>query len=504
MTKKLRFVYFIFVFLGLAPFSAEATHIVGGHPEVVHLRGTTYRFGLTLFFDEINGEQGAKDPYVSIGVFDKKLDGLRLTLRLPLQEEAPVPYTNSDCALPQLQTSRLYYYTDVTLSRETLGDPEGYYFVWERCCRNGVITNIQNPGATGQTFFMEFPGLKDEAGNAFLNSSPTFRPVVADYPCVGRPFTLDFGGEDPDGDSLVYSLTIPLAGFSTPAEPVPNPEKRPHSPVNFVSGIDETIQIPGTPSLGVDAQTGLLRVTPSAPGLYVFAIKVEEFRDGKRIGSTHREFQVLVQDCPPAQAPEISFLPEGQSDFYLESEILKLGQGNCGLLRIQAPEGETPGRLFLRAIGFAGVGQPPVQEIVLTEEGYEVEICFPECPEDDFFVLEVVAEDENCPQPLTDTLRIRAGGPISGVLAEVPNVFTPNGDGKNDRFFIPALAEEALATCPTGRFYIEIYNRWGKQVFSAQQRDFAWSGEGFPAGVYNYLIFLNGETYKGTVSLLRE
>ena len=67
----------------------------------------------------------------------------------------------------------------------------------------------------------------------------------------------------------------------------------------------------------------------------------------------------------------------------------------------------------------------------------------------------------------------------------VPNVFTPNGDGINDRFFVAAHEVETLE--------LTIYNRWGKQValINGLGEPFGWDGlmpNGTPAqeGVYAY------------------
>lgn len=50
----------------------------------------------------------------------------------------------------------------------------------------------------------------------------------------------------------------------------------------------------------------------------------------------------------------------------------------------------------------------------------------------------------------------------------VPNTFTPNGDGVNDRF--RALASEVSV------FRLLVFNRWGEQVFSTDRLDGAWDG----------------------------
>lgn len=86
----------------------------------------------------------------------------------------------------------------------------------------------------------------------------------------------------------------------------------------------------------------------------------------------------------------------------------------------------------------------------------------------------------------------------------VPNAFTPNGDAANDYF---SVAERNITALK-----VFIYNKWGAQIYSSNQVDFAWDGtfKGEPVqqDVYVYLIKatgFHGKTYdlKGTVTVVR-
>ena len=84
----------------------------------------------------------------------------------------------------------------------------------------------------------------------------------------------------------------------------------------------------------------------------------------------------------------------------------------------------------------------------------------------------------------------------------IPNVFTPNGDGKNDYFEIIGINNSCLAINR-----LTIFNRWGKKVFEAEGNGFKWDGtkdgSTLTAGVYFYM--LEGENLKksGNIILLR-
>lgn len=91
---------------------------------------------------------------------------------------------------------------------------------------------------------------------------------------------------------------------------------------------------------------------------------------------------------------------------------------------------------------------------------------------------------------------------------DIPNAFTPNGDGSNDYFFPRQLMASSVAA-----FRMQVLNRWGQLVFETQRTDGrGWdgrfNGKEQPGGVYVYLIsisFTNGrtESYQGNVTLLR-
>ncbi len=83
----------------------------------------------------------------------------------------------------------------------------------------------------------------------------------------------------------------------------------------------------------------------------------------------------------------------------------------------------------------------------------------------------------------------------------VPNVFTPNGDGKNDKFVIPGLDTYSDTE-------LIIINRWGNTVFQKTNYQNDWTGEGMVEGTYFYVLRAKTnagvwDTYKGYLTLLR-
>lgn len=108
----------------------------------------------------------------------------------------------------------------------------------------------------------------------------------------------------------------------------------------------------------------------------------------------------------------------------------------------------------------------------------------------------------------TDTSSLCAASDSMTVLVfndlHIPTAFTPNGDGKNDAWNIPALAAYPEAQ-------VTVYNRWGEIVYRGKgYMSHPWDGRvnGKRTGTttYVYLIQLNdpaGQQFKGTITVIR-
>ena len=82
----------------------------------------------------------------------------------------------------------------------------------------------------------------------------------------------------------------------------------------------------------------------------------------------------------------------------------------------------------------------------------------------------------------------------------IPNIITPNGDGKNDNFVITNLQY-----LPNNSLIV--YNRWGKKVYEASPYLNDWNGSNFPNGTYFYLLRTSKRSgeykYDGTLTIMR-
>ena len=79
----------------------------------------------------------------------------------------------------------------------------------------------------------------------------------------------------------------------------------------------------------------------------------------------------------------------------------------------------------------------------------------------------------------------------------IPNVFTPNGDGKNDVF-----AFDNLEHYPDSRFVV--FNRWGSLMYESASYTNDWNGKDLVDGTYYFVLYLSdGRTFSGFLTLLR-
>jgi gliding motility-associated-like protein len=110
-----------------------------------------------------------------------------------------------------------------------------------------------------------------------------------------------------------------------------------------------------------------------------------------------------------------------------------------------------------------------------------------------------VTSDAGCTGSGSTTITVNASvlPPI-----QVPNVFSPNGDGINDTWVITNLSYYTEAT-------VNVYNRYGQSVFQSQGDYKAWdgnfNGKQVPFGTYYYIIDLKNNTKKkaGSITILR-
>ncbi len=295
-----------------------ATHIVGGEMIYDYLGSNNYRITLKIYrdcssqvtFDGLQNTNGTVVPAIitvlqanggQFGVFDI---GAPLVTLIPPTINSPCIQTPNNVCVEE----GIYTYT-VTLPAIT----GGYHVIYQRCCRNGTIINLLNPGTQGSTYYTKIPGPED----AINNNSPRFKNFPPIFLCNNLSFKFDHSAIDPDGDKLVYSLCPPFIGAdgccpsignippapvspgcSNPPSVCPNVSLPPPYPfVSFVTPYSGSYPIASNPSISIDPNTGKLTGTPNLIGQYVVGVCVEEYRNNVLISTHFRDFQFNIVSC---------------------------------------------------------------------------------------------------------------------------------------------------------------------------------------------------------------
>lgn len=220
-------------------------------------------------------------------------------------------------------------------------NPDGFHLAVERCCRNGNILNLSQPGAAGMTFYAFIPG-------NMQNSTPQIYDVSVPYVCSGDSVTIVNNAIDPDGDSLSYALVIPYNGYSGQSNPAPDPflDNNP-----YALPIPEIVYNPGYTAsqpfgaggfASIDPINGLTKYFFPNQGFYVAAIEIREYRNGVLISKIRRDLQFIAIVCSPNALPALD--PSSSASTFTISE----GQQLCFFSVFDDADGDS---LYLTASG---------------------------------------------------------------------------------------------------------------------------------------------------------
>lgn len=303
----------------LLSITAQANHIIGGDLSMRAV-GTTpglFRLQLNQYWDQTQTNSLNQDANVRLLIYRKQNPVLIESVTLTLQESVPLTFDNEACAkLRQLNFTQGRYYGNHQFDPNRYTDPGGYYIIWERCCRNDALTNVNATTTVGvaMTFYLEFPPMIKN-GVTFKNSAPDFRLPNGSYICLNKPFTFSADATDADGDQLRYSLVTPLNGYTTRNSPESTTDapRSSYPSIIWAAGYGLTNIIPGNPPLSINPGTGQLSVRASREGLFLFTVQCEEFRNGERIGVIRRDFQLPVVDCSKNTPPPATVLANGKA-----------------------------------------------------------------------------------------------------------------------------------------------------------------------------------------------
>ncbi|MGB3948810.1 MAG: PKD-like domain-containing protein [Bacteroidia bacterium] len=302
--------FVILFFLVIVSFKSFSTHIVGGEIYYDCLGGNNYRITLKLYRDCFNGLAPYDNP-ATIFIFDSTgtfLDSV--CVPFPGSVVLPFPISNP-CLTPPTNICYEEAIYQTTINLPNLAG--GYNLVYQRCCRNGTILNLVNPGDVGSSYVAHVP----DPALAVCNSSPHYNNFPPIFLCSGVPLVFDHSATDSDGDSLHYTLCDPFTGLdancpilgpqasSNCNSPIADPPAYPFVP--WLSPYSGSYPMSSSPALAVDPTTGLMTGTPNMIGQWVIGVCVEEYRNGVLLSVNKRDFQFNVVECgiPVASIPTL-------------------------------------------------------------------------------------------------------------------------------------------------------------------------------------------------------
>ncbi|HXH17894.1 MAG TPA: hypothetical protein VNJ07_02335, partial [Chitinophagales bacterium] len=246
-----------------------ATHSVGIDLSYECLGGNTYRFTLNFYRDCVGID--APSPSAAINIFSNSCN-VNTNISLPLQsvtEVSPICpqlFPQSTCRGGSLPGIEQYVYSGTYTFPLQCSD---WLISYELCCRNYAITNLMTPG----DYNIYAEALLDNT-NGLCNNSPVFTTLPVPYFCANQTFNYNHGAIDGDGDSLVYSLVDPRTDRSTPI---------PHA-----GGFTAANPLATNLGFGFDTQTGQMTFNARSNQQAVVTVRVDEYRNGVRVGSTLR------------------------------------------------------------------------------------------------------------------------------------------------------------------------------------------------------------------------
>ncbi len=447
------------VLLLLAAHTASATHLAGGSLTYEYLGSDNYRVTLTLLQDCLTGDPDAITDDNPAYIFVFKSTGQQLnrdSITSQTSINSPVNFTGCGSApatcINKVTASKIFHLPVIT---------GGYTLVWVRCCRNGDIVNIANPGSVGSSLVCNI-----NPTSTTYNSSATFTDWAQQIVCTNSSFTIDNSASDADGDSLSYEFCNVFVGGKPDDAKPRSITPPPYQPVNYTGGHSYTSPIGGIPAISIDQATGMVTLRPNLTGKYLVAVACSEWRAGVKINTIRKEYEVLVTNCPGTLQP-----------YTLDTTILA-GQ----TINFSASAG-----------GLSYAWHPGIylsDSTIPNPSGF-----FPDAG--NFSYDLETGGAGGCAR--NDTIKVHVA---TVPVLFMPTAFSPNGDGVNDIFKPKSVGPYVIK-------YLKIFDRNG-QLISNDISGWDGSYKGAKADMGSYIwtmqyVDKDGvmTTTKGTVTLIR-
>lgn len=330
-TSLLQKRFTILMILLLGAFSAlQASHNMAGQITYTKIGTNQYEITLTTYTDPSGGlVDRCKADFFIYDINDNLITEINDIPRQNGPLTDPL-YPNLPCDLSPRPRAGEYIIGTIKKNiyriTYTFNGPGTFKIGYEDHARINGVVNMNN---SDQTAFYVVTTIQN---NPFLgtNDSPNFLNDPIDFACTNKRWEHNPGGYDPEGDSLVYTLI---------------PCKKSHFLDVDAYRYPDQISPGANNSFSIDPQTGLITWdAPQQTGWYNVAFRVDEYRNGVKIGEAVRDMSILVNPCdnnpPVIDAPDEICIRAGETlefDFKAwdpdvsDSLYFHLNNGNGGL-----------------------------------------------------------------------------------------------------------------------------------------------------------------------------
>ncbi|MBL7764632.1 MAG: T9SS type A sorting domain-containing protein [Chitinophagaceae bacterium] len=396
---------FVLLFLTAFSIKSQASHAIGGEISYTWVSGSTYHIKLTVYRDCGGVAMATTAPVnyksTTVGV------NVNTTINLPrtgiIDRSILCPGQVSRCASPSgvAGVEEHIYEGNITLPATIAQYTIGYSL----CCRPNGITNLLTPGS--QELYLSTILKHDPALN---NNSPVFlNPPIGNF-CQNQLASLSLNAFDADGDALVYSLISARRGTTT-------------SPLNcnYVAPYSGTNPVASSTGVTINPSTGLISFTPTIFGQRsTIAIRVEEYRNGVKIGEITRDMEVTIINCSSNSAPVIAPLP---------NVVVPIGSTYC--VNVNATDANNN---MITLTATSGIIPPATFVVNSSVPGAATAtFCFTATPANfgNTYAVSINAQDNNCPNVSSSVATFNITVPATCSVSSTTS-FTPATCGQAD------------------------------------------------------------------------
>ncbi len=170
----------------------------------------------------------------------------------------------------------------------------------------------RNPITTLTNTFNWFVPIYINNLNVSANSAPVYYNKIIPTIINQQIAYLDYGGVDPDGDSLVYSFYTPMSGNT--------------SLVIYTFPFDSSNFLSSSTPISLDSHTGIITCTPNSVLTTLVGIRIDQWRNINgnmmKIGSNYRDLNLKVISAANSHPPKLSGMDFSNSHTYNANDTI--------------------------------------------------------------------------------------------------------------------------------------------------------------------------------------